>query len=512
MENHAAVNRVPAAEARSVRTAIVADPRSGSQPFVERAVSALVENTDPRSADASNRGLSLKDPAPDAIDAMDAVDPVTDVPCLGCGCLCDDVAVEARSDGGRTYRNACEIGLAWFAVAASEVDAPRAALGGAPADDADAVSQASRLLSAARAPVVFGLTRTSNETVREALALADRLRARVILNRTRRDLDRVAAFQNVGRIGATLGEVKNRSDVVVFWGCDPATTHPRHFERYSANPRGRFIPEGRPGRTLITIDDRPTPTATLSDLVLPLPPDRDRDLAGVLVRALRTGDADFGRLNLPAEGSAELLARLRGARHGAVFYQSRASEGTRSRLAWEGVSALVRALNEHSRFVLLGLGSPANVAGAEAVMTWQAGYPQGVDFAPGFPTALDETATLDGVLASRGADLLIVVADDWPDGLSESARAFLDEIPTVVVAPNATVRVGPVPAVALNSSRGWADETGTVTRVDGVVLPLRPYLAPRFPSARWWLRALLDGAVRSTTSAATNVAIGDFSA
>ena len=41
---------------------------------------------------------------------------------------------------------------------------------------------------------------------------------------------------------------------------------------------------------------------------------------------------------------------------------------------------LVRELNDVTRFVLLGLGRPGNLAGAEAALTWQSGYMQGVDY------------------------------------------------------------------------------------------------------------------------------------
>ena len=47
-------------------------------------------------------------------------------------------------------------------------------------------------------PVVSGLTRTTTEAVGEALALADRIGARVVLDRAEPDLGRVAAFQTGG--------------------------------------------------------------------------------------------------------------------------------------------------------------------------------------------------------------------------------------------------------------------------------------------------------------------------
>jgi formylmethanofuran dehydrogenase subunit B len=441
------------------------------------------------------------------------------VVCPGCGCLCDDLVVEVSSGTIVDLRRACDLGRAWFAAAGAMVDAPEATIDGRAVPAPEAVGRAAEILRAARAPVVFGLTRTSTETVREALALADALGARVVLGRGRHDVDRVWAFQNAGRVGATLGEVKNRADVVIYWGCDPSTTHPRHSEHYTLEPRGRFVPEGRAGRFLIVVDDRPTATAHSADLVVPSPGDHDLDLIATLRLGLRraraggtggspTGDrgpsptggqaasatppstGPSGGLGLEPGLVSELLTRLKGARYGALFFQPRVTDGGSVRRAWEAISALVRDLNEHTRFVLSGLGAPGNLAGAEAAMTWQAGYPQGVDYGPGFPTELFETVTLDEILAARETDAVLAIADPFPDNLSAPARSFLGTTPTVTIAPDATRRAGGNPSVALNSSTFGVDTAGTVTRVDGVVLPLRPWREARFPHDRVWLKEI----------------------
>ena len=39
------------------------------------------------------------------------------------------------------------------------------------------------------------------------------------------------AFQARGASTATLGDVRDRADVVVIWRADPVTTHPRLLER-----------------------------------------------------------------------------------------------------------------------------------------------------------------------------------------------------------------------------------------------------------------------------------------
>ena len=58
----------------------------------------------------------------------------------------------------------------------------------------------------------------------------------------------------------TLGEVKNRADLVVYWGGNPAECHPRHFTKYALMPKGRFVPNGRKDRTMVLVDIRETPS------------------------------------------------------------------------------------------------------------------------------------------------------------------------------------------------------------------------------------------------------------
>ena len=161
-----------------------------------------------------------------------------------------------RDRAGTGFSTGCE----------EDVGAP-AAVEGRPVETEEAIGRAVATLAGSRAPVVWGLTRTTTETVRAALELADALGARVVLDRSNQELGRVAAFQEQGRVTATLGEVKNRADLVIFWGADPLTTHPRHWERYSVEPPGRFVPEGRAGRTVVVVDHEPTASAEKADRV-----------------------------------------------------------------------------------------------------------------------------------------------------------------------------------------------------------------------------------------------------
>ncbi len=105
--------------------------------------------------------------------------------------------------------------------------------------------------------------------------------------------------------GATLGQIKNRADLIIFWGCNPAEAHPRHALRYSSNVCGRFTPDGRAGRKVIVVDVRETRTSKNADLFVRINPGEDYQVISAL-RMMLAGKGDICARSCrryPKEGS-----------------------------------------------------------------------------------------------------------------------------------------------------------------------------------------------------------------
>lgn len=81
-------------------------------------------------------------------------------------------------------------------------------------------------LVAARRVLVTGLIGAPIEVTRAACDLAEALGAAVDFGAT--DLDRPAGptIARAGSVTADLEEMRDRADLVIFWGCDPAAAHP----------------------------------------------------------------------------------------------------------------------------------------------------------------------------------------------------------------------------------------------------------------------------------------------
>ena len=80
-------------------------------------------------------------------------------------------------------------------------------------------------------PLVYGLGQTTCEAQRTAVALAEAIGA--VIDPAGPLLDGASglAYQALGASTATLGDVRDRADVVVVWRADPVATHPRLLER-----------------------------------------------------------------------------------------------------------------------------------------------------------------------------------------------------------------------------------------------------------------------------------------
>src|SRR5262249_39521815 len=152
----------------------------------------------------------------------------------------------------------------------------------------------------------------------------------------------------VGKVTCTLGEVRNRADLVVFWGSDPLTTHPRHWERYSVHPTGRFLPRGRRDRFVVVADTIRTASAEEADLFLPVEPGRHFE-ALVLLRALIRGavpDIDHSH-GAPSALLTELARRMRRTACGVVFFGVGLARGESGHCNVQALLELVTDLNDH---------------------------------------------------------------------------------------------------------------------------------------------------------------------
>ncbi len=333
--------------------------------------------------------------------------------------------------------------------------------------------------AAARRPLVYISTELSCESQRMAIGIADVLGAALDSITTSTVGDGILAAQRRGRVTATLGEIRNRADTIVFWGVDPAARYPRFTSRYAPQPIGLYVPLGRAGRQVIAVDVGEDRGPSDADGRVSFTPDEEV-AALALARAAVTGalEADAGGHSLEAR-AARVAGLLRTARYATIVADGEPA-AARDPQRSESLLLLVEALNRSMRCALSTLRGGGNRSGADAVMTWQTGFPMAVDFSDGTPSYRPDRAAA-ALLQSGEIDVAVVVgaARAVPEAV---VRGLANGVSCVAIGPRASESSYPV-AVAIDTGMAGIHERGSVLRMDDVPLPLRPALESDLVSA-----------------------------
>lgn len=381
--------------------------------------------------------------------------------CTACGCTCDDIRLSVDGEGAVTKADhACEVGRQWFAR--PPATGPVAMIEGREATLDEALARAAEVLQGAKLPLVTGCQQATTEAVRAAMALADQLGACIDWTASDADAASTLALQNAGSVTASLGEVAQRSDMVLVWGVDLATTHPRHFERYSLEPTSAWI-DGREDRTLIVINGSSTATAKLADEYVQLDPNRSYEALVVLRSLLADITLDAATVKqqtgVAIDKWQELVEKMKAAKYGAMIHGGGLAASRESLIA---LTQLMADLTACTRWVAVPAGSAGNKAGAASVLTWQTGYPLGVNLAEGYPQYGPGEWTTAAMLVRGEADAALLIGFEG-EGPS---------IPTVALDWQSTNAMASA-TVAIRTARPGVECAGTTQRVDGVMLPIR---------------------------------------
>jgi len=396
---------------------------------------------------------------------------IENVVCPFCGCLCDDIVVEVEDNCITAVKKACANGRSLFLNAHTQAVQPT--VDGEEVEWPQAIDAAARILTDAASPLIYGLSSTASEAQRKAIALADLLGASIDSTSSVCHGPTTIGIQNQGEPTCTLGEIKHRADLVIFWGCNPAEAHQLHFARYSVLARGKLTPQGRKDRTVVVVDVRPTRSSRRADIFLQVHPGRDYEVLTTL-RALLKGET----LDVPDVGGvkvaqlAALLERMKGCRFGVIFFGMGVTQTGGKYLNIAELLALVAELNVHTRFTAMAMRGHGNVAGADSTLTWQTGYPFAINFARGYPQYNPGEFTAVDLLARQEADAALIIASDPVAHFPHRAAHRLSQIPTIVLDPevNLTAREA---RVVLPTAIYGVSAAGTAYRMDNVPLPLK---------------------------------------
>jgi formylmethanofuran dehydrogenase subunit B len=295
-----------------------------------------------------------------------------------------------------------------------------------------------------------------------------------------------------GKVSCTLGEVKNRADLIIYWGGNPAECHPRHFTKYTLTQKGKFVPNGRKGRTMVLVDIRETPSVKAADIFLQIRPAKDFEVITIL-RALIKGQSVEPQLvaetGLTVEQLQEFADRMKQARFGVLFFGMGLSMTRGKHMNSAALLTLAAELNAFTKFVAMPMRGHGNVTGGDVIMRWSTGYPFGVNLSRGYPRFNPgEFSTID-LLIRGDCDAALILGADPGATMPQPAIDHLARIPTIVLDPKVT-HTSRLARVHITTAATGISAPGTVYRMDEIPLPLRPALKSPYPTDEEVLRRI----------------------
>jgi formylmethanofuran dehydrogenase subunit B len=413
--------------------------------------------------------------------------------CTFCGCVCDDMELTVDLDEHRITKakKACIIGRSWFTEHVVE-DRPIATVGGKEVSFEEAVEESAQILTKAKFPIIYGLSETTCEAQQQAVAIADYMRGSIDSTSSVCHGPTGMGYQTVGESTTTLGEVKNRADLVMFWGCNPAEAHPRLFTRYAVTARGMFTPQGKKDRTVVLVDPRKTASAPVANIHIRPKLATDFEILWAL-RALIKGkkvNASIEEVTgVPMETLVDLADRMKNCNFGVVFFGMGLTMGRGRHYNTGALFSLVTDLNEFTHFVVKPARGHGNVTGADHVLTWQTGYPFGVNFNLGYPRFNPGEFTAVDSLARDGADAAMIIASDPGSNFPKAAVDQMKRIPVISLDTRKSV-TSELAHVVFATSTWGINTAGTAYRMDDIPITLRPAFESPYPSDETILKAI----------------------
>lgn len=452
---------------------------------------------------------------------------VQSVTCPICGSFCDDLELTIEDGRITKVKNACAMGEAKFLYAPDlkhrwlkpmirkDEELVEASL-------EEAVKKAAEVLAEASYPILYGWSSTCCETIRVGIELAEEVGGVIDNTATVCHGPSLQAVQDVGLPICTLGQVRHRADVIVYWACNPWEAHPRHIERYTYFPDGRFqssmwrryltrwgmlaqrkrilralsthpyikaiLPplaryELSPelfvkGRKLIVIDVRRTRVAEAADYFIQVKPGEDYELLQALRALVRGIELEVDEVaGVPVKLLEEVVDVMISCDFGVIFFGLGL---TMSRGKVRNVDLAIKLtedLNDRSKWLIAPMRGHFNVTGANAVFTWQTGYPFAVDFSRGYPYYNPGETSVVDILLRGDSDAALVVASDPVAHFPKKAVEHLVKNPLVVIDPSKSA-TSLMADVVIPSAFVGIEAEGTAYRMDFVPLPLKKVVEP----------------------------------
>ena len=371
--------------------------------------------------------------------------------CPFCNCLCDDIDLEFTDGIFSNLEPICHLAENGFSSSLIGEEQPLPELNDKPVPLNQAFALAKKLIQQSHEPLIVLSGEVSFETHEKAVQLGKILNAHLDTPLSHARAAIPSAINEVGLARCSLGEMQREADMVIFWGCDLAATHPRFMER--------FVHKGRK-KKLFHIQNSHSESLDESSF------NRDSSSKPHLETAVQLR---MHLKNKPTELSdslKNLLSAAQSAQFGVLCYgRELVNEGRETMIE---VYQLIRDLNRYALWQGMDLHGAGNWLGASAVLAAQTGYDCCVRFSADGVHFQPSDWSTESIILDKKTDLAILVGD--PSWLSTDILSHLADIPTILLSQQ---RASNSPEIWLPISPIGIHDFGTSLRLDGVPIQLQ---------------------------------------
>ncbi len=451
---------------------------------------------------------------------------VNSVVCPVCGSLCDDIQLTINQGKIAKVKNGCPMCESKFlGYSGHRLLSPLIRKDGrlVATSYEDAIIRAAKILKDANYPLLYGWSSTSCEATRLGIELAEEVSGIIDNTSTVCHGPSIQGIQDVGVPSCTLGQIRHRADLVIYWGSNPWSAHPRHIERYTTFSEGKFeksewkgylaktkastakrkiesalrriLPKAsipvsptsvrgpcpailKGGRKLIVVDVRKTRSAEIADYFIQVEPNKDYELFQAFRTLVREQEIEAEKIaGVPVEYLEEIADVMVSCSFGVIFFGLGLTMSKGKSRNIDAAISLTKDLNMRTKFAIMPMRGHFNVSGANTVFTWLTGYPYAVDFSLGYPRYNPGESSAIDVLRRQETDAALIVASDPVSNFPKAAAEHLVKRPLVVIDPhpNATSQMADV---VFPSAFVGIETNGTAYRMDHVPLPLKKIVDP----------------------------------
>jgi formylmethanofuran dehydrogenase subunit B len=452
---------------------------------------------------------------------------IKDVVCPICGCLCDDLEVTVENNEIVKMKNGCSVCEAKMVhgyKSEERILKPLIRKDGklVPVTMDEAIHKAAKILTDAKYPLLFGWSSTVGEAQRIGVELAEELGSALDNCCSVCHGPSVMATQEIGIPAATLGQIRHRADLIIYWACNPWTSHPRHVERYTNFTDGRFeksewkgymqkmkaeagnkkvaaatrrilgtstppvirpqscmLPDAPPqtlhrsGRKMIVVDVRKTMTAEAADYFLQIEPNKDYEVIEALRVLVNDGELDVESVGgVPVDYLKQVADEMVNCEFGVIYFGLGMTQSSGRFRNIEIAIALARDLNRKTKFIISPMRGHFNVTGANTVFAWQTGYPYAIDFSQGYPQFNPGENTAVDLIKRNDNDATLVISADPGAHFPSVVMQNMMKHPLITINPdmNAISRLGDV---VFPTQWCGIEYSGTAYRMDSVPITLK---------------------------------------